>query len=56
MRSSLMCATRRGADYFLLPDVHANGRARVNRILSATEEFYRVYDIQPGDAMYVVVW
>ena len=46
-------STRRGADYFLLPDVHPNGRTRVNRILSATDEFYRIFDIQSGDAMYV---
>ena len=51
--SFAISSTRRGADYFLLPDEHPNGRTRVNRILSATEEFYKVYGIQPGDAMYV---
>ncbi|MGX8685952.1 MAG: M13-type metalloendopeptidase, partial [Spirochaetales bacterium] len=60
--SDAISSTRRGADYFLLPDEHANGRTRVNRILSATDEFYRIFDIQSGDAMYVspeerpVVW
>ena len=55
-------STRRGADYYLSEDVHPNGRLRVNRILSATDEFYKIFDIQPGDAMYVspddrpVVW
>jgi putative endopeptidase len=55
-------STRRGIDDYLVPDEHAPGRCRVNRILSLTEEFYRTFDIQPGDAMYVapedrpVVW
>lgn len=51
--SYAISSTRRGADYFLLPDEHPNGRTRVNRILSATDEFYRTFDIQSGDAMYV---
>ena len=46
-------ATRRGVKFYLIEDVHANGRTRINRILSATDEFYRIFDIQSGDAMYV---
>jgi putative endopeptidase len=55
-------STRRGIDDYLVPDEHAPGRCRVNRILSLTEEFYRTFDIKPGDGMYVapedrpVVW
>lgn len=43
-------------------DVHAPNKYRVNRVLQNFEEFYKTYDIQPGDAMYlapeerVTVW
>ena len=54
--------TRKSWEYTVRYDEHPQGRSRVNRILSLTDEFYRTYDIQPGDAMYVapqdrpVVW
>ncbi|MDR0846113.1 MAG: M13 family metallopeptidase [Lactobacillales bacterium] len=34
-------------------DVHSPEKARANRQLSNTDEFYEVYDIKEGDAMYV---
>ena len=46
-------ATRGGAVNYLLPNEHATGRCRVNRLMSLIDEFYETYDIQPGDAMYV---
>ena len=46
-------ATRRGIDEFLVYEVHATARCRVNRILSLTDEFYTTFDVKPGDAMYV---
>ena len=46
-------ATRAAMDAYLKYDVHAEGRCRVNKLLSLTDEFYTTFDIQPGDAMYV---
>ena len=46
-------ATRRGVEYYLLPGVHAHGRLRINKLLSATDTFYTTLNIQEGDAMYV---
>lgn len=54
--------TRKAWETQLVYDPHPQGRSRVNRILSLTDEFYTTFDIQPGDAMYVapqdrpVVW
>lgn len=37
----------------LYKDVHSPSEVRVNAVLSSTEEFYEMYDLQPGDGMYV---
>jgi predicted metalloendopeptidase len=34
-------------------DVHSPTETRVNAVLSSTDEFYQVYDVAPGDKMYV---
>ncbi|MCR5761711.1 MAG: hypothetical protein K6F82_06975 [Sphaerochaetaceae bacterium] len=45
--------TRKGAVQFFVGDEHPNGRVRINKIISLLDEFYEIYDIQEGDAMYV---
>lgn len=39
--------------YNLENDEHSPAEIRVNAVLSATPEFYEVYDVQPSDGMYV---
>lgn len=39
--------------YLIQNDPHPLGEARVNGALSATDGFYKAYDVQPGDGMYV---
>lgn len=36
-----------------ISDVHSNSRIRVNRVLQSCDKFYEVFDIKPGDGMYV---
>ena len=36
-----------------LSDIHSPDPVRVDGILSSTNGFYRAYDVQPGDGMYV---
>lgn len=36
-----------------LTDVHSLSYIRVNAVLSSTDPFYTVFDVQPGDGMYV---
>ena len=52
-RTYAISATRRGSYDYLVGDEHPIGRLRLNKILSLTDQFYKTYDIQPGDAMYV---
>ena len=37
----------------LYVDEHSPGEARVNAVLSTTNEFYKVYDIKKDDGMYI---
>lgn len=37
----------------LQEDEHSPDRVRTNAVLSATEEFYEVYGVKPGDGMYI---
>ena len=46
-------STRIFARQYYLPDEHAVGRVRVNKLLSLLDEFYMTFDIREGDAMYV---
>lgn len=39
--------------YIIQNDPHPIGEARVNGALSATDGFYKAYDVHPGDGMYV---
>lgn len=41
------------AAYLINTDTHAPHKLRVNRALSAIDEFYQVFDIKEGDGMYV---
>ena len=34
-------------------DVHSPNNVRTDRVLQSVDKFYEVYDIQPGDGMYV---
>lgn len=40
-------------NYLSQNDVHSWGKIRVNRVLMNFEEFYRAFEIQPGDGMYL---
>ena len=40
-------------DSTLLSDVHASHVVRVNAVVASFDQFYELYDIQEGDAMYV---
>ena len=40
-------------EYLLNNDPHAPKKVRVNGVLSQFEEFYKIYNIKPGDKMYV---
>lgn len=44
--------TEAGEIYAILNDVHSPAKIRVNAVLSATDEFYTVFDIQQTDGMY----
>ncbi len=46
---------RSGAEYYAIVDVHAPGKLRVNRVLQSMDEFYEIFDIKPGDGMYLPV-
>lgn len=46
-------STKEIREYLLNNDPHAPKKVRVNGVLSQFEEFFRVYDIKPGDKMYV---
>ena len=37
----------------LLDDVHAAKVVRVNAVVASFDQFYDIYDIEEGDAMYV---
>lgn len=37
----------------LTKDEHSPNEIRVNAVLSSTREFYEVYDLKPGDGMYI---
>lgn len=39
--------------YVAVADPHSAGGVRVNRLLSSCDAFYDIYDVQPGDGMYV---
>lgn len=41
------------AAYLINTDTHAPDQLRVNRVLSAIDKFYEVFDIKEGDGMYV---
>lgn len=38
---------------YLMLDVHANQKVRVNAVISLLDEFYETYDVKSTDAMYV---
>ncbi len=46
-------STREYAAQAAVSDVHSTGNVRTNRALQSLDEFYEVYDINPGDGMYV---
>lgn len=46
-------STREIKEYLLNNDPHSPKKVRVNGVLSQFEEFYKTYDIKPGDKMYV---
>ena len=46
-------STKEIREYLLNNDPHAPKKVRVNGVLSQFEEFYRIYNIKPGDKMYV---
>ncbi len=46
-------STKEIKEYLLNNDPHAPKKVRVNGVLSQFEEFFRAYDIKPGDKMYV---
>lgn len=37
----------------VMTDVHSLSYIRVNAVLSSTDPFYEVFDVQPGDGMYI---
>lgn len=45
--------TREYAQYAANVDTHSPSNIRVNRVLQSVDQFYEVYDIEPGDGMYV---
>ena len=45
--------TREAFDMTLASDTHSPGNARVNAVLSSTDAFYKAYDVQESDGMYV---
>ncbi len=45
--------TREYAKYAMQNDPHADGKARINRVLVHINEFYDEFDVKPGDGMYV---
>lgn len=46
-------STKEIKEYLLNNDPHAPKKVRVNGVLSQFEEFYKIYDIKPGDKMYI---
>lgn len=46
-------ASRETRAYLAVMDVHAPDKLRGSRALQSCDEFYEVFDIQPGDGMYV---
>jgi putative endopeptidase len=52
---ALCFCTKARNNYYLyqLSDVHSPNPVRVDGLLSSTDAFYTVYDVQPGDGMYV---
>lgn len=46
-------STKEIREYLLNNDPHSPKKIRVNGVLSQFEQFYEVYDIKPGDKMYV---
>lgn len=45
--------TKEVTQLYLLLDVHANQKVRVNAIISLMDEFYETYNVKKTDAMYV---
>ncbi|WP_294155143.1 M13 family metallopeptidase [uncultured Clostridium sp.] len=46
-------STKEIREYLLNNDPHSPKKVRVNGVLAQFEEFYKLYDIKPGDKMYV---
>lgn len=46
-------ASREGLIYLTTQDTHAPNKLRVNRVLQSLDQFYQVFDIQPGDGMWL---
>jgi putative endopeptidase len=46
-------STKELREYLLINDPHAPKKIRVNAVLSQFEEFYKTYNIEKGDKMYV---
>lgn len=46
-------STKEIREYLLNNDPHSPKKVRVNGVLAQFEQFYRVYNIKPGDKMYV---
>ena len=40
-------------DSTMLSDVHASNVVRVNAVIASLDQFYELYDVKEGDAMYV---
>ena len=49
----LSVATREYTQALVYMDVHSPNNVRTDRVLQSVDKFYEVYDIQPGDGMYV---
>lgn len=49
----LSVTTREYAQALINMDVHSPNNVRTDRVLQSVDKFYEVYDIQPGDGMYV---
>ena len=45
--------SRQMREYLAVTDVHAPDKLRCNRVLQTLDEFYTVYNIQPGDGMWI---
>lgn len=52
-RGSCFTAERSRLELVVTTDVHSRAKGRVNPPIACYEEFYKTYDVQPGDGMYV---